>query len=88
MEQREVLQHLIEDFEYTCGATLKDLHLPEEYDDVDVRDHNCFNTVEKLYYSAKYTPICIYCGIEQSYSDENSYPQCLLCKDKPRIVKK
>ena len=58
-KQREVLQHLIEDFEYTCGATLKDLHLPEEYDDVDVRDHNCFDTIEKLYYSAKYTYLYI-----------------------------
>ena len=31
--------------------------------DVYVRDIVCGEPVEKLYYSAKYPPICVYCAI-------------------------
>ena len=42
----------------TRGATFSDLHLPEEFKDVDICDRDYFNPIEKLDYSAKYTPIC------------------------------
>lgn len=87
-EQRLTLQQLLDEYEYTCGATLKDLDLPEEYQDVDVRDHDCYDIIEKLYFSAKYAPICVYCGVDQQFTEEGKYPQCSLCKDKPSIVKK
>ena len=86
--QRKNLQILLDNYEYSCGATLKDLCLPEEYCDVDVRDHDCHDVVEKLYYSAKFDPICVYCGKDEPYTDKNNYPQCHSCKDKPAVKKK
>ena len=57
--------------------------------EVDVRDHDCHDVVEKLYYSAKFDPICVYHGKDEPYTDKNNYrPQCHSCKDKPAIKKK
>ena len=72
------LQSILDNYEYTCEATFSDLHLPEEFKDVDVRDHDCFDHIEKLYYTAKYTPICVHCGVEEPYSKEKEYPVCKL----------
>ena len=38
--------------------------------------------IEKLYYTAKYTPICVHCGVEEPYSKEKEYPVCVNCSDK------
>ena len=57
--------------------------------EVDVRDDDCHDVVEKLYYSAKFDPICVYRGKDEPYTDKNNYrPQCHSCKDKPAIKKK
>ena len=55
---------MIDDISYTCGATLQELDLPDKFSCVYVREHNYFDTIEKLYYSAGFEPICIYCAAE------------------------
>ena len=72
---------------YSCGATLREL-LPENFENVDVRDHDCFDPIEILYYSAKNDPICIYCGEEQPFTIDGQYPQCTNCEDKPPVFKR
>lgn len=87
-EQRSFLQVTLEDYMYTCGSSLAELNLPEEYKDVEIRDHDCHDPIERLYYSAKNEPICIYCGENQPYTSDDHYPQCDNCRDKPPLVKK
>ncbi len=65
---------------YSCGASLRDLDLPVDYNDVDIRDHDCYDHNEKLYFSVKNQPICVYCGQDQPYTSENSYPICSICE--------
>ena len=86
-EQRDYLRALLDDSMYSCGATLKEL-LPENFENVDVRDHDCFDPIEILYYSAKNDPICIYCGEEQPFTIDGQYPQCTNCEDKPPVFKR
>ena len=84
--QRNFLQVTLEDFMYTCGASLRELDLPEEFADVEIRDHDCYDIIEKLYYSAKNEPICIYCGELQPYTSEGHYPQCCNCTSNNKKV--
>jgi hypothetical protein len=72
MDRRE-LQSILDDFTYTCGSKLHDV-LPEKYSLVEIRDHSCHDPIEKLYYSAMYEPLCIYCGIEEAFT--SSTPVC------------
>lgn len=58
------IQSFLDDIAYTCGATLEELNLPEKFSCIYIREHSCSDTVEKLYYSAGYAPICIYCAEE------------------------
>ena len=84
----EQLSTLLEDYTYTCGATLSDLELPDSLSSVCVRDVECYDPLEKLYFSMKYDPICIYCcGDKNLKSTEGYYPQCELCADKTPIAK-
>ena len=84
-EVNEIQQYL-DNYNYSCGSKLREL-LPEKFSNVEIRDHSCFETTEKLYYSANYEPICVYCGTEQPFTVANTYPQCTRCSNKP-IVKK
>ena len=86
--QRNYLQLILDDHMYTCGTSLSELNLPEEYNYVEIRDHDCYDPIERLYYSAKNEPICIYCGECQPYTSDNQYPQCDDCSDKPALLKK
>ena len=67
------LQQFLNDHSYSCGAKLQDLHLG---DDVEIRDHACGDTIEKLYYSAGFEPVCVYCGCDQPFTSPEQYPQC------------
>ena len=87
-EECDTLMALLEEMIYSCGLMLKDLNLSNTFQDVEIRDHECFDLVEKLYYSAKYEPICIYCSVEKPYTSSNHYPQCSDCLDKPLVSKK
>jgi hypothetical protein len=90
IEQREYLQQLLSNLSYTCtcGSQLSDLNLPVEFDNVEIRVHQCGDIIEKLYYSAKYEPICAYCGVSEPYSNEQYYPQCQNCATLPPLRKK
>ena len=85
--QRQNLQSILDNYEYSCGASLAELKLPEDYKEVEIRDHECNDPIEILYYSAKYSPICIYCATEQGY-EKDEYPKCQSCIDKPTIYVK
>ena len=80
------LQSILDNYEYSCGASLAELKLPEDYKEVEIRDHECNDPIEILHYSAKYSPICIYCATEQVYEKDDEYPMCQSCIDKPTII--
>lgn len=64
---------------FSCGSPLEDFNVADELKDmVFVRSLNCCEPIEQ-YYTAKYEPICIYCG------QVEPYPQCEDCKDKLTI---
>ena len=87
-DARIKLQTIFDNFTYTCGSKLAELQLPVEFKDVEIRDHCCGDPVEKLYYSAKFDPICVYCGNQQPFTSTDVYPQCTDCSEKPPIHKK
>lgn len=86
-EQRRLIEQLLDNLSYTCGGKLKDLNLPEQFSNVEIKDHHCHDPIEKLYYSAKLEPICIYCGAIEPFTLEDCYPQCANCSDRPHIKK-
>ena len=60
---RNQLSALLEDFTYTCGATLSDLELPDALSDVCVRDLQCYDHLEEIIYlnelrSDSYSLLC------------------------------
>ena len=62
--------------------------IPEHLKDTFfVRQMSCEEPIEKLYYSAKFTDICVYCSAPVAPWDdkEQYYPQCEGCGDKPQI---
>ena len=82
--QHKVVQDLLEEMSFSCSSSLQDLDLPSDLvDEVFIRDLNCSDTIELLYYSAKYDPICIYCAKDEPYSSDKYYPQCSDYKEKP-----
>ena len=84
LTHRECTQ-LEEAFTFT---PLQELDLPGKLADVSVRDIVCGEPVEKLYYSAKYPPICVYCATPVDPKPESDhYPQCTDCSGKPHIKK-
>ena len=74
---------------FSCGAPLQELDLPSDLiDNVFVRNMNCHEPIEALYYSAKYEAIYVYCAKPQRFTDQTPlYPQCSDCKDKPAVHK-
>ena len=87
LTSKTLLEKVLQDISYTCGASFDDLNLPENLTSVYVKYHNCYDPVEKLYYSTGYQAICIYCCSEDlgNIQDENSkyYPQCENCSSRP-----
>lgn len=65
-----------------------DIELPTGID-VYVKDMDCSDQIEKLYYSCGYQPICIYCAEYLHDADESldTYPQCEDCSE-PAIKKR
>ena len=87
-ERRQLQQLLDEHNSYFCGAKLQDLHLEDKFKDVEIRDHACGDVIEKLYYSAGFEPICVYCGCDQPFiSPQQQYPQCEACLHYPPVKK-
>ncbi len=86
--QPKFLERTLDVLSFSCGAPLQELELSAELKEmVFVRNLQCHDPVEILYYSAKYESICIYCS--QPTSDSKKfYPQCGQCKDKPNVSRK
>ena len=89
VKDRAELQAILDDIAYSCGATLEELDLPEKFSCVYVREHGCFEPIEKLYYSAGFEPVCIYCaeeGVEDGSNDY--YPMCSTCMNNKDPIRK
>jgi len=73
IKEKEELQLFFDDVSYTCGGTIQELDLSEKFSCVFAREHNCFDTVEKLCYSAGYDLICVHCASDTSELIETDY---------------
>ena len=73
-QEQANLQLWLNDVSFTCGAQLQNLDLPGRLNEVYTRELSCQEPIEKLYYSAKYTPICIYCAEEVECVPKDKYP--------------
>lgn len=63
MFDKEQLQHVLDGMSFSCGAKLQDADILSTLKDVVfVRPLACEEPIEKLYYSAKFEDICIYCA--------------------------
>ena len=86
--EKEELERALADMSFSCGAQLQDADIPVHLKEtVYVRQMSCEEPIERLYYSAKYEDICVYCAASvPPWSDnESHYPQCSNCEDKPKI---
>ena len=81
------LQQLLNDHSYSCATKLQDLHLGDEFKDVEIRDRACGDTIEKLYYSAGFEPVCVYCGCDQPFTSPEQYTQYKACSHHPPVKK-
>ena len=54
LHARQALATILDDYTFTCGASLIDLELTSTLTEVCVRDLQCYDPVEKLYYSMNY----------------------------------
>ncbi len=90
VRDRAELQAILDDIAYTCGATLETLELPDKFSCVAIREHRCFDPIERLYYAADFEPICIYCAaVTEDQQDLTRYPMCSEClSDKEPICKR
>ena len=81
------LQSILDDISYTCGTTFDDLELPGRLTNVFVKDHSCADSIEKLYYSCGFEPICVHCASEEveDTGDSDSLPQCQECNHLERV---
>ena len=85
--ERTAMQPVLDKWSFTCGAQLQDLNLAGCLTDIYVREMSCNESIEQLYYSAKYESICIYCATPQPATDPQFYPQCAGCRSRDRIRK-
>ena len=64
----------LQDISFTCGAQLRDLELPGGLNEVYTRRIACEEPIERLYYSAKYASICVYCAADVDSVPKESTP--------------
>ena len=86
-EEQQKVQDLLDGILFTCGAPIEDFDadLP-----VYTRTLNCYEPIEKQYYSAGFKPICVYCASTDNLdmkSDTGYLPQCTDCAGKEEIKK-
>ena len=74
-----VLGKVLDDISYTCGVSFSDLDLPGRLKNVCVREHKCGDSIEKLYFSCDFEPICIKCSSEDVQSNTDFFPLCVHC---------
>ena len=63
-QQWQFLQLQFEHYLYTYGSDLANLELTDDFPKVYARELHCGDPIERLYYSAGYAPICIYCAAD------------------------
>ena len=84
-QQREELEILVENIEYSCGSVFTDIEGEEDsiQRSVFVKGNlTCNAPIEIPYFTAGYTPICYYCGDDDGLQKGLKYPVCLSCKGK------
>lgn len=88
-KEREELEETLADFMFTCGAPFQELTYQASIADLYVKDISCEDSIERMYYAAKYPPICVHCACSMPESDAATehYPQCSGCSQKPNILK-
>ena len=87
--QRRTLEAILNDVSCSCGASFEDIEFPDGLESVCIRDHNCSDPIEKLYYSAGYDPICYYCASEEiTEVSEDIYPLCSDCTSRTHVHKR
>ena len=89
---KRLLESALDGLSFSCGSPLQeaDLELPEQLlSVVFVRDLQCNDPVEALYYSADYTDVCVHCSndIETTETPPEYFPQCEDCADKQKITR-
>ena len=57
------------------GTPIQDLHLHGRLNEVYSKQLSCGKPIEQTYYSAKYSPICIYYDEEVDSLPRDKYPQ-------------
>ena len=86
---RQELVTILDDYTFTSWATLSDLELSSSLSEVCICDLQCYDPLEKLYYSMNYDLICIHCCSEDNIvSVQGCYPQCENCKHKESMKKR
>jgi len=75
------LTSILDDVSYSCGTSLDELELPGRLMNVFVKDHCCTDSIEKLYYSCSFEPICVHCASEEvtECTALQFLPQCQEC---------
>ena len=86
---KQELVAILDNYTFTCGASLNDLELSGSLSEDCVCDIQCYDPLEKLYYLMNYDPIYIYCCSEENLvSVQGCYPQCPNCKHKEPVKKR
>ena len=86
-------KRIFNDILYICGTPLNKIDENEENRDKHVLDKvycrenlNCSSKIEIPYYLCKgYKAICIYCASKEVTTDQQNYPKCINCKEKPDV---
>ena len=88
--QRKTLEAILDDVSYSCGASFEDIEFLDGLESVCIRDHNCGDPVERLYYSAEYDAVCYYCASKNVTSEvpPDVYPLCRNCISKEHVKKR
>ena len=82
-----LLEKILDDIVYTCGAMFDELDLPPTLKSVCVRTLHCNDPIEKLYYSCSFSPVCYYCGkdILIEVVSPEVYPICSDCSSHGKV---
>ena len=86
--QRSSVQNCLTECVFTCGSDLQDADLSlEDGITVYTRPLTCSEPVKKQYYSAGYSPICVYCATSvcTSSTSSSNFPQCEDCSEREPI---
>ncbi len=76
------LEKALDDISYTCGMLFAELELPGRLKNVCVKDHKCYDPIEKLYYACDFELICAHCASVEVENDVSYLPQCTNCQEK------